>query len=942
MVQPCPTVTPCAKGYPLTKLALLLFSFFAFNLSAFAQPPAGAVLAKNYGAAYLDSVKAWSDPNAWVDGVVPGSGDVVYIINSVIVMDTDVEVAAVVVEPYGYLYLYDVNDVAALTIDAGTTQYTGTGNGHTLTVTDYVKLTHNVGWKAGDDATKGSTLVLNSSTAVGGAGNETIRGTKAFTSWNVEVPSGATVDFNSGGDAASMTILNKLSMTGGTVTGNAPTYGAASTLSYETAETVGTEWTHSATTGQGVPQDVSVAASSSLNMGTSSNNYTLRGDLSVDAATSALDLSGMDGNLTVEGNMTLGASGSSTLTFTSTEGKGDLIVDGNLTIGASGTISGTQGDLKVGGNLAHSGTGGTFNYVEFNGGIAQTVSGTALTIDSLVVDNSFDDSNTADGDVTITSDVDITAGGVFNPIDGSVDVNSSTFTMNSDATGTARIATLANAAATSDVDGDITFERYVPSTPSTSWLVMGNYITKTPTMKVQDWADDFGGSIYVYSHDETSNAANCNTCSNGWTYMNSGSTLSNTGEGYFTIVPSSLGTSGHTLSNTGTYSTGNVARTVNHTTGSYSQFHDPAGWNLMVNPYPSPIDGDAFLSANSAVSEYYILDNNSGNWLSSGQVGALAAPDVIDIGQGFYSYVTSANDGGTATFTPSLATYGANTFVRDFDIEEQAIFAVKIEDAEDRFGATTIRLHEAGEEAYQDGLDAPYKPSSALNPKIYSTLSSGEHLAVNTPSSLATAEQIALTIETGFSGTVEVSLDEATALAEGLCVRFIDSVTGDVIALGNESLTLYLEASTIYTDRFFLEFDSTPVFEATTSYCQGGTIHFEGENAGDWMVTWQENETGTGGSGCVTDLPPGTYEMEATNNIEVCYTSATLEISEMCLGDFNQNGGRDIPDLLMLLVELQPSSGQDGSVLATDCDCDGVMTTSDLLLFLPQFGATCE
>ena len=904
MLQP---KTPAISG--LRQFSLLIAALTFVAATGLAQP----------GVLYTtlqQQTRSFSDPALWPDGNVPPDSSNIQIINSQVTFDGDLV-------------------VGTLTLNTGTAGAILGSN--TITVLDQFLNNSLTGVTPGT-----STVILKSTVADGGSGQVTVGGTNDVTFYNVVIPSNSVVDFDSGGNSNTETyITNQLKMDGGSVVVNPPIYGAASTLLYDDTHTsIGTEWTAGASSGKGVPHHVTVGASSSLDFGSTSSNYTCTGNLTVDGAAASIDLADMTGTLTVDGNASFGSSSAVSLTLPSTEGASKLVVGGDLTLGANATVTGGEANVEVRGNLANSVSDMAFGLLKLNGSADQDITGSKITVDSLVVANT-QNAVTNDTDVDFQGDVDIVPGGVFNPIDGTAKITG-TFTMNSDATGTARIATLADDGSTSDVDGDITFERYVPSTPSTSWLVMGNYITKTPTMKVQDWADDFGGSIYVYSHDETTNAANCNTCSNGWTYMNSGSTLSNTGEGYFTIVPSSLGTSGHTLSNTGTYSTGNVARTVNHTTGSYSQFHDPAGWNLMVNPYPSPIDGDAFLSANSAVSEYYILDNNSGNWLSSGQVGALAAPDVIDIGQGFYSYVTSANDGGTATFTPSLATYGANTFVRDFDIEEQAIFAVKIEDAEGRFGATTIRLHEAGEEAYQDGLDAPYKPSSALNPKIYSTLSSGEHLAVNTPSSLATAEQIALTIETGFSGTVEVSLDEATALAEGLCVRFIDSVTGDVIALGNESLTLYLEASTIYTDRFFLEFDSTPVFEATTSYCQGGTIHFEGENAGDWMVTWQENETGTGGSGCVTDLPPGTYEMEATNNIEVCYTSATLEISEMCLGDFNQNGGRDIPDLLRLLVELQPSSGQDGSVLATDCDCDGVMTTSDLLLFLPQFGATCE
>jgi hypothetical protein len=54
------------------------------------------------------------------------------------------------------------------------------------------------------------------------------------------------------------------------------------------------------------------------------------------------------------------------------------------------------------------------------------------------------------------------------------------------------------------------------------------------------------------------------------------------------------------------------------------------------------------------------------------------------------------------------------------------------------------------------------------------------------------------------------------------------------------------------------------------------------------------------------------------------------------------NGERDITDLLILLVGIQPVDNFEGSFPETDCDCDGVMATLDLLMFLPQFGSECE
>ena len=83
--------------------------------------------------------------------------------------------------------------------------------------------------------------------------------------------------------------------------------------------------------------------------------------------------------------------------------------------------------------------------------------------------------------------------------------------------------------------------------------------------------------------------------------------------------------------------------------------------------------------------------------------------------------------------------------------------------------------------------------------------------------------------------------------------------------------------------------------------------------------------------------------LEAINDFAQCQVHSTRSIPEVCLGDFNLNGGRDITDLLILLIGLQPTNELAANeFLAMDCDSDGVMTTSDLLLFLPYFGTDCN
>jgi len=154
-------------------------------------------------------------------------------------------------------------------------------------------------------------------------------------------------------------------------------------------------------------------------------------------------------------------------------------------------------------------------------------------------------------------------------------------------------------------------------------------------------------------------------------------------------------------------------------------------------------------------------------------------------------------------------------------------------------------------------------------------------------------------------------------------------------------LELVLEPLTTYSDRFEIGFMEAPSFVTTSSHCEGGVVHFIGEDAGIWDIDWSELGGEMSGEGCVTGLNPGDYVFSGTHPVTQCHTYAQLSVVEVCMGDFNTNGERDITDLLILLVGIQPVDNFEGTFPDTDCDCDGLMTTLDLLMFLPEFGNNC-
>ncbi|MEC4049480.1 T9SS sorting signal type C domain-containing protein [Flavobacterium sp. SUN046] len=208
------------------------------------------------------------------------------------------------------------------------------------------------------------------------AGTGTVSGTVNFPT--VQVSGG--VNFGSASNIVTSLQIN----TGGYVNTNAPTYGASSTLIYNTTGTYnrGTEW--SATSGKGYPNHVSIKNSTTLDVVNGSNAYKkMAGSMNI-AALSTLSVSGLTngdgsgvgldilGDIINDGTITLSSG-------TSQRIRGANFVNGSTNTTATTTLSGTVGgDLEVTGNFTDNAAFTSNNRaVFFSGSAAQTIGGTA-------------------------------------------------------------------------------------------------------------------------------------------------------------------------------------------------------------------------------------------------------------------------------------------------------------------------------------------------------------------------------------------------------------------------------------------------------------------------------------------------------------------------------------------------------------------------------------
>ncbi len=770
----------------------------------------------------------------------------------------------------------------SLTLDADVTVSNLTINsGATLTASDGTNRTLTIA-SGGAIANNGSFAA--SSGKVSFAGSGSVTGTIAFNDVSL---SGGGVNFG-----LSSTVNGTMEiLTGGYVDTNPPTYGSSSTLKYNPGVNfgVGTEWNspHHVTVSSGTELDFNASAARSCS-----------GNVNIDAG-GHLNMDVMEAALSVAGN---------------------VAINGILSMS---TLPG--GDLEVGGNFELA-SGGTFNEndraLDFNGAGAQAINGPELTLKYMIVEKQT-------GTLTLNTPLNIEPGGILWPTQGAMNLDGNALTMRSDATGTAVVGEVGGT-----VTGNITFERYVPAvTDGVSWLAVGNYVNGATRA---DWTSSFGTDYHlVLDWDETATLptfANEAAASPWQPVTNASDALHNDGEGYlvFTVANSSP-----TLSATGTYNSSQqdlVGLTVSN--GA----NQGGGWHLVSNPFPSAISGTEFLADNaSLISRYYMYDNDADVF----KTDITGAPTTIDIGQSFWIQVSSA---GTVSFEIDQAVASSNSFLRSVDPFDAGMAALRIEQPDGKFGNTFIRFHENATHEWEWELDATHRNSAnGWTPELYTQLENNHKLAINSiPAIMEASTVMSFVVETGSSGSVEISAESGYSMPDGTCAFIEDSETGEVMPFtSGESMELDLEPFETYADRFFIHFMNSPEFEATSSYCEGGVVHFVGEDSGLWNIEWSSLDGAMNGEGCVTGLETGHYVFSGENELTHCYTETELEISSVCMGDFNLNGERDITDLLILLVGIQPVENFEGTFPSTDCDCDGAMTTLDLLMFLPQFGNVC-
>jgi hypothetical protein len=403
------------------------------------------------------------------------------------------------------------------------------------------------------------------------------------------------------------------------------------------------------------------------------STVTMSGTITANSSTAATQQAYFD-NLAVTTNSTLVFVGNSRINVSK-----NLTNNGTLTTNTSLLrLNGTSGSQTIGGSAATT----TLNAVEALGTTGKTFSSAAHILDSL----------------KISSAVAVNSGG--------------NLTFPSTSTLKARIAQIASGGS---LNGNITVQTFAPG-GTTDWAVLG--VTGVQGQSLSNW----DGQIPM----------TCNGCTNGTTTAGGNFasavawdetkpagdptayvTMNNTdqltpGKGFWIYLGTgTASTTDITYNVTGNAVTGNVSFPVSNSGAANGD-----GYNLVSNPYASPISWDRVTLSNASINNAtYIYNADLG--LSTSYVGGVSsngtngANNVIPAGQGFYVQATS---NGNINFQESHKisnNTGANPLIRTSSQNQNIGTVLRLHvNGGGYTDETAIRFHQNATPTFDGALDA--------------------------------------------------------------------------------------------------------------------------------------------------------------------------------------------------------------------------------------------
>jgi hypothetical protein len=496
-----------------------------------------------------------------------------------------------------------------------------------------------------------------------------------------------------------------------------------------------------------------------------------------------------------------------------------------------------QGHLRVSGTAKFNNNaaayGGRVLMKPTDCAFAQTIShsGSQLNFNHLEIDN-ISGVTKSGNNVNVKTVVELTNGNLA--VGGG-------FTLLSTATSTAMVANdpaAGVAPTTRRITGNVTVQRHITGHPAYTGLgyryfsaPISNYsygqFTQTPIVT--------GAGYYWYNPSYT--AANFPTL---FTYQEGNNTDDGTNTGGFeggsatggwrcpTTNPSiGQGFNVHTPTNitttfTGTLNNGTLTIPVTKTGAStYS------GWNLVGNPYPSPLDWDAVVAANATIIEAAIYRRiargplNLVSWgkyiagvgsIEGGTVGGNTVDNTninknIALGQGFFVVAkTNGNITLNNTMRPSIGTQTSPLFLRT---ENNKPMALKLRCQNSQFyDEMIVHFNQNATEKYDGDFDAHKAPENGgTMPDMYMISADKKNISINGLPFSALQKNVPFIVKSKIAGEYQINVQDTSSIPTNSNVFLWDKELNIKQNLLLNPIYKFTAKVATYNTRFELIFD---------------------------------------------------------------------------------------------------------------------------------------
>ena len=441
--------------------------------------------------------------------------------------------------------------------------------------------------------------------------------------------------------------------------------------------------------------------------------------------------------------------------------------------------------------------------IEMRGSAAQTIGAGIFagnTIKDLTINNSTG--------VTLQGALNIS--GVFTPTSG-IFASGGNLTLVSSAAQTALIS----GTGSGSITGNVTMQRYLPSGFGYKY-----FSSPFQAATVNEFSDDMTlGALFptFYRYDENHQTSGADV--SGWTVYTAPGGLLKQMEGY--AVNFGPANPPKTVDVTGLVSNGLLQLTLKNNNRTYTK-----GFNLVGNPYPSPIDWNkpGWTKTNIDNAIYFFNAGNTDQYTGvySSYVNGVSSDlgltnNIIASMQGFFVHVSNGAYPVNATLgvTNPVRTSDLNPLFKNAPADDRVIlrFAANFETADAIDDIAVIYFDKNANAGFEKDIDAlKMLNTDLLVPNLYTLSPDPEQLSINgMPLPADSITKIPIGITTLSNGWISFNAKDISQLSSTMNIYLVDAEKGITQNLKqNPAYRFYLETG-VFNERFTLVFSLSEI-----------------------------------------------------------------------------------------------------------------------------------